>query len=99
VEWWNEFKHRTVERDVLVVFNQTVWDLVKCRVVARDVLVGFFGAVRAVVVVNEVEVQREVSESRSNKWRIPGVGVGVQSERWESWIDIFNSPNGENSKR
>ncbi len=64
-EWWNEFNHRTVEKDVLVVFNQGVWDLVKCWVVARDVLVGFFGAVRAVVIVDEVEVQREVSESRS----------------------------------
>jgi hypothetical protein len=46
----------------------------------RDVFVGFFGAVRAVVVVDEVEVQREVSESRSDKWRIPGAGVGVHSE-------------------
>jgi len=47
----------------------------------RDVLVRCIGAGRAVIVLDVVELLLEVSEGRSNKWRVPGAGVGVHSER------------------
>jgi hypothetical protein len=67
VEWWTGNKRRTSESDVY--FRE------------RDVLVRFIGAGRAVVVVDVVDVLPEFSEGRSDKWRVPGAGVGVHSER------------------
>ena len=67
VEWWSGNKHRTSESDVYIH--------------EKDVLVGFIGAGRAVVVFDVVDVLLDVSEDRSNKWRVPGAGVGVHGER------------------
>ena len=66
MKWWTGNKRRTSESDVYF-----------CE---RDVLIRFIGAGRAVVVLDVVELLLEVSEGRSDIWRVPGVGVGVHSE-------------------
>jgi len=66
VKWWTGNKRRTSESDVYF-----------CE---RDILVRFIGADRAVIVVDVVDVLLEFSEGRSDKWRVPGAGVGVHSE-------------------
>ena len=67
MKWWTGNKRRTSESDVYF-----------CE---RDVLIRFIGAGRAVIVVDVVDVLLEFSEGRSDKWRVPGAGVGVHSER------------------
>jgi hypothetical protein len=67
VEWWGGNKRRTSERDVDI-----------CE---RDVVVRFIRAGRAVVVVDVVNVLQDVSVDRTDKWRVPGAGIGVHSER------------------
>ena len=77
VGWWTVNERRTSESDVY--FRETSEsDVYVCE---RDILVRVIGAGRAVVVLDVVELLLEVSESRSNKWRVPGAGVGVHSER------------------
>jgi len=66
VEWWTGNKRRTSESDVY--FRE------------RDVLIRFIGAGRAVVIVDVVDFLLGFSEGRSDKWRVPGTGVGVHSE-------------------
>ena len=67
MEWGGGNKRRTSERDVYIR--------------ERDVVVRFIRAGRAVVVVNVVDVLQDVTEDRTDKWRVPGAGIGVHSER------------------
>ncbi len=75
--WWTGNERRTSESNVYL--RETSERDVYVR--ERDVLVRVIGAGRAVVVLNVVELLLEVSEGRSNKWRVPGAGVGVHCER------------------
>jgi hypothetical protein len=52
-----------------------------CRINRYLVIIGGLGAVGDVVLIDEVDIWCEVSESRTNERGTSGTGVGVNCER------------------